>query len=124
MAEMLTGIGVRLPSFCFRKTKTFFLSPVCKTPPASAIASLTDKRRVINNGLLLMGYQSTGMCDLFQFAGQMRLILETPWLAGRLNDVRYSPLQHEIEPDPAAPYHLNGGLTYRSGPSYYAITAA
>ena len=33
---------------CLRSTTTLLRLPVCKTPPASAIASVTDRRRVIN----------------------------------------------------------------------------
>lgn len=71
-----------------------------------------DKRRVINNGLLLMGYQSTGMCDLFQFAGQMRLILETPFLAGRIDNVSFSYLANTRNATPGASLYYDGGVSY------------
>lgn len=71
-----------------------------------------DKRRVINNGLLLMGYQSTGMCDLFQFAGQMRLILETPFLAGRIDNVIFSYLANTRNAIPGQSLYVDGGVSY------------
>jgi hypothetical protein len=40
-----------------------------------------------------------------------RIILQTPQLAGRLNNVVYSPLQHTRTPFPNDPYNLNGGVT-------------
>lgn len=41
---------------------------------------------------------------------QPRLILRTPQLAGRLQNVVYVPLQHTDDPLPSQDYHLNGGV--------------
>lgn len=49
-----------------------------------------------------------------------RIILLTPQLAGRIQNVMYSPLQHTREPFPDQPYFLDGGVTSRTGPSYYS----
>ena len=50
-----------------------------------------------------------------------RIILLTPQLAGRLQNVQYCPLQHERTPFPGDPYFVNGGVsTARSGPSFYS----
>jgi len=40
-----------------------------------------------------------------------RLILRTPQLAGRLQNVAYVPLQHVDDPLPSQPYHVNGGIS-------------
>ena len=40
-----------------------------------------------------------------------RLILRTPQLAGRLQNVVYVPLQHTDDPLPSQPYHVNGGIS-------------
>ena len=48
-----------------------------------------------------------------------RLILLTPQLAGRIQNVRYAPLQHSREAFPSDPYFVDGGRTSRPGPSYY-----
>ncbi|RPJ28015.1 MAG: hypothetical protein EHM33_05915 [Chloroflexi bacterium] len=40
-----------------------------------------------------------------------RLILRTPQLAGRLQNVVYIPLQHTDDPLPSQDYHVNGGVT-------------
>lgn len=40
---------------------------------------------------------------------EARLILRTPQLAGRLQNVVYIPLQHPDDPLPSQPYHVNGG---------------
>lgn len=59
----------------------------------------------------------------FWFAAKIepRIVLRTPWLAGRLTNVQYCPLQHTAEPFPSDPYYANGGTTSRSGPSYYSL---
>lgn len=50
-----------------------------------------------------------------------RLILRTPQLAGRLQHVQYTPLQHTDDPLPSQDYHLNGGVrTGRPFPSPYS----
>lgn len=49
-----------------------------------------------------------------------RLILRTPQLAGRLQNVVYVPLQHTDDPLPSQDYHVNGGVrTGRPWPSPY-----
>jgi len=54
-----------------------------------------------------------------------RLLLLTPHIAGRLTDVRYSPLIHERDSFPDDPYYVNGGGTNRTNfsPSLYSPTA-
>lgn len=45
--------------------------------------------RVINNGLYEVGQRTTnGMCTKFEFYSKTRLILDTPFLAARINDVQ------------------------------------
>ena len=49
-----------------------------------------------------------------------RLILLTPQLAGRVQNVRYAPLQHARDPFPTDPYFVDGGETSRVGPSLFS----
>jgi hypothetical protein len=50
-----------------------------------------------------------------------RLILRTPQLAGRLQNVVYVPLQHADDPLPSQDYHVNGGVsTGRPFPSPFS----
>lgn len=49
-----------------------------------------------------------------------RIILLTPQLAGRLQNVRYAPLQHVRQPFPSDPYFVDGGETSRAGPSLFS----
>lgn len=50
-----------------------------------------------------------------------RVVLRTPQLAGRIDSILYSPLQHVRESDPDSPYHLDGGLSIRPTPSVNAV---
>lgn len=49
-----------------------------------------------------------------------RIVLLTPQLAGRIMNVRYSPLQHTRTAFPGDPYFVDGGVTSRTGPSLYS----
>lgn len=73
-----------------------------------------------NNGAWIWSSERTRLCVFWEGKVEPRLILRTPQLAGRLQNVLYSPLQHTRQPFPDQPYFFNGGVTSRgTGPSYY-----
>jgi hypothetical protein len=45
---------------------------------------------------------------------EQRVILRTPQLAGRIDHVRYNPLQHIRDHDPDSPYWYDGGVSLRN----------
>ncbi len=51
---------------------------------------------------------------------EMRIVLRTPQLAGKLQNVRYSPLQHLRDYDPTSPYYVDGGVSIRTPSTLYA----
>ena len=59
----------------------------------------------------------SGFCFKFGAVTEQRVILRTPWLAGKLQHVKYSPLQHTVEPDPTSVYNKDGGASLRGLPS-------
>lgn len=71
-----------------------------------------QRRMVINNGLYAVGYQSTGFCDDYLFASQMRMILETPFLAGRLDDVLFTYQAATRNAIPGQSLYSNGGVSF------------
>lgn len=74
-----------------------------------------ERYRVLNNGLYLVGYQSAGLCDNYLFASQMRMILETPYLAARIDNLWFSYVAQTRSPYPGETFsYANGGTTYRS----------
>lgn len=75
------------------------------------------KRVIINNGFYAMGYHSSGFCDEWLFASSMRLILEAPFLAGRIDNVSFTyqaPTRNAI---PSQSLYVNGGLSYYTPPA-------
>lgn len=77
----------------------------------------------IEGGFLTWPRQ-TNQCVQWQSKIEPRLVLRTPWLAGRISDVVYCPIQHERDIFPEDPYFVGGGVTTRSGPSYKSLWAA
>lgn len=73
------------------------------------------------NGAWITWPRQTNLCVQWQSRIEPRLVLRTPWLAARLNNVVYCPIEHEIEPFPDDPYFKGGGRTSRTGPSYFQL---
>lgn len=71
-------------------------------------------------GAFLTWPRQTNQCVTWQTKVEPRLIMRTPWLAGRLQNVMYCPIQHEPDAFPGDPYYINDGRTSRPGPSLYA----
>jgi hypothetical protein len=65
--------------------------------------------------------RQTNQCFVLNAKIEPRLILRAPWLAGRLQNVQYCPLQHERDPFPGQSYHVDGGKTSIPGPSYWGL---
>jgi hypothetical protein len=63
----------------------------------------------------------TRACIFWDAIIEPRLVLRTPWLAGRLQHVQYCPLQHTKQPFPDDAYWHDGGVTYRSQAVTYNI---
>lgn len=74
-------------------------------------------------GAFLTWVRQTNQCVVWQSKIEPRLVLRTPWLAARLQNVVYCPAIHERDPFPASPYFVDGGKTNRvaQGPSYFSL---
>lgn len=81
---------------------------------------LSNQVFITNDGAWIWTVERTRLCLLWEGKVEPRLLLRTPQLAGRLQNVKYVPLQHTRQPFPDDPYFVNGGITSRTGPSYYA----
>ncbi len=71
-------------------------------------------------GAFLTWVRQTNQCVVWQTKVEPRLVMRTPWLAGRLQNVQYCTPQHPRDPFPTDPYFVDGGRTSRPGPSYYS----
>lgn len=87
---------------------------------ASTIGTGLTQTRVTDRGMWIEWPRQTNNCVVFDAEIELRVVLRTPWLAGRLQDVCYEPLQHTRSPFPDDPYFVNGGVTERAGPSLHA----
>lgn len=85
-----------------------------------AAALLGGLARIRASGAFLEYVTQVRQCFQSEIEIKPRVILRTPWLAGRLKNVVYCPLEHNREPFPNDPYFVNGGETTRPGPSFYA----
>ncbi len=76
---------------------------------------------ITNNGAWIWTARQTNLCFVWQGKVEPRLVIRTPQLAGRIQNVKYIPLQHTRQPFPDDPYFVNGGVTSRigNGPSFF-----
>lgn len=79
--------------------------------------------RIEGNGAWITYPRQTNGCVIYQTRIEPRLVLRTPWLAARLKNVAYCPIDHEREPFPTDPYFADGGRTNRvaNGPSFSTL---
>lgn len=84
-------------------------------PYLAAKSSFTNADAVttMNNGLFLVGRRDTGLCVEYHFQAMMRLILETPFLAGRLDDVTYTYRAPTRQAIPGSSLYADGGVSIR-----------
>lgn len=68
---------------------------------------------VLNNGLFLVGKRTTALCVEYHVQARMRLILDAPFLSGRLDDVIYTLIDPMRDSIPGTSFYANGGITRR-----------
>jgi hypothetical protein len=66
----------------------------------------------------------TNWCVQMLAKTEPRVLLLTPYIAGRITNIRYTPRVHERDWDPDGTYYVNGGTSAaRTPPSYYSPQA-
>jgi hypothetical protein len=73
-----------------------------------------------DRGMYSWAIEQVKWCHTLSLKTEMRVVLRTPQLAGKLQNVRYSPLQHLRDFDPSSPYHVDGGVSLRTPSQLYA----
>lgn len=73
-----------------------------------------DRITVMNNGMYMVGVRSAGFCDEYLFAARMRMIMDTPFLAGRLDNIIYTYLPQTREAIPGTSLYADGGVSGRT----------
>jgi len=71
-------------------------------------------------GMYLWTFDTLNWCVVHEAKIEPRLILRTPQIAGRLQNVVYCPLQHPRDPQPDDPYFVDGGVTEPPAPSLWS----
>ena len=74
-----------------------------------------------DNGMYSWAYDGEKWCYKLCLRMEPRVVLRTPQLAGKIENVMYEPLQHLREPDPDSPYHYDGGVSVRGSSTRYAV---
>jgi hypothetical protein len=67
-----------------------------------------------DNGSYLWAVEQTRYCYDISGLTEQRVVLRTPHLAGRIDAVKYSPLQHLRDYHPDSPYFKDGGISVRN----------
>lgn len=77
-----------------------------------------------DNGMFTWAVEETKWCYKFSLKTQQRVVLRAPHLAGRIDNVKYTPLQHLRDPHSDSPYHYDGGVSLRdTSATRYAVWA-
>lgn len=71
-----------------------------------------------DDGRFFWALEQVKFCYKLTMLTEPRVILRTPQLAGRLQNVKYSPLQHLRSSDPASAYFFDGGVSLRGNDAW------
>lgn len=66
-----------------------------------------------DNGVFSWATNFQRWCFDMSAVTQQRVVLRTPQLAGRIDAVKYAPLQHLRDSDPSSAYFMDGGVSVR-----------
>lgn len=74
-----------------------------------------------DGGAFSWTFEDQKWCIKLSAKTEQRIVLRAPQLAGRIDNVLYSPLQHLREFDPDSPYYQDGGVSLRGTSTRYAV---
>lgn len=74
-----------------------------------------------DDGVFSWALEDNKWCVKLSAKTEQRIVLRTPQLAGRIDNVMYSPLQHIREADPDSAYFVNGGVSLRAASTKNAV---
>jgi hypothetical protein len=67
-----------------------------------------------DNGVFTWAIEQVKWCYKISLLTEQRVVLRTPQLAGRIDNVMYEPLQHLRDFSPSSPYFKDGGVSLRT----------
>jgi hypothetical protein len=74
-----------------------------------------------DRGMYSWAVEQQKWCYKFSLKTEQRVVLRTPQLAGKIQDIKYTPLQHLRDPDPDNTHWVNGGVSIRTPDTTYAV---
>ena len=74
-----------------------------------------------DNGQFMWAAEFKNYCYNLRVKTEQRVVLRAPHLAGKIQHVKYTPLQHEREFDPDSPYYFDGGISLRNTDTFHAV---
>lgn len=74
-----------------------------------------------DQGMYSWAVEQVKWCYKFSLKSEQRVVLRTPQLAGKIDNVKYSPLQHLRDPMPDNTHWIDGGVSIRSPGTRYAV---
>ncbi|NIM52237.1 MAG: hypothetical protein GTO22_23835 [Gemmatimonadales bacterium] len=74
-----------------------------------------------DRGMYSWAVEQTKWCYKFSVKHEGRIVLRTPQLAGKIDNVMYVPLQHLRDYDPSNTHWIDGGVSIRSEGTRYAV---
>ena len=74
-----------------------------------------------DNGRYSWAIDNNRWCYQLSAKTEQRIVLRAPQLAGKIQRVGYSPLQHLRDSDADSPYNFDGGVSTRDPSTYYAV---
>jgi hypothetical protein len=74
-----------------------------------------------DDGMYFWAIESEKWCYKLSVKSEQRVILRTPQLAGRIDNIKYVPVQHFRSPYPDDPYFKDGGVSMRPDTFTYHV---
>lgn len=74
-----------------------------------------------DDGVYSWAFEDQKWCYKLSVKTEQRIVLRTPQLAGRIDNVLYEPLQHLRSSDPDSPYFHDGGVSLVGDSTSYAV---
>lgn len=74
-----------------------------------------------DNGRYFWTIEQTKTCVTLSLTQEPRVVLRAPQLAGKIQRVAYSPMQHTKDWNPDSSYHLDGGVSAKSYTQPHAV---
>ncbi len=76
-----------------------------------------------DGGVYSWAIENQKWCYKLSLKTEQRIILRTPHLAGKIQNIKYVPLQHLRSSDPASSYFQDGGVSVRGARPFNAVWA-